>query len=176
MDSIIVNAMRIAYKAHEGQYRRNNGEPYINHPKRVVALLGENLENVTQEMYAAAWLHDVLEDTEVSRDEILEATNQLTLDYVVYLSMERVSLTNKALNVDMYLEKLSKAPGCVQNIKLCDMLDNMVDLSETDDDTWAIKCILKREKAIRYLTEADSALFLKTANRIEALKEIFNLK
>ena len=168
--------MNIAYAAHEGQYRRGNGEPYINHPKRVVTLLGENLEDVIQEMYAAAWLHDVLEDTDVTREEILQATNQLTLDYVTYLTRAVISKTNKALNEDMYLQKLSSAPVCVQNIKLCDMLDNMADLAGADDEEWAIKCIIKREKAIHYLTEADTTLYLKTYNRILALKDLFNLK
>lgn len=176
MNNIIVRAMNIAYAAHEGQYRRGNGEPYINHPKRVVALLGENVEYVKQEVYAAAWLHDVLEDTSVTREGILQATNQLTLDYVTYLTRVVTSKTNKALNEDMYLQKLASAPSCVQNIKLCDMLDNMADLAGADDEGWAIKCIVKREKALHYLTKADTTLYLKTYNRILALKDLFNLK
>lgn len=170
MTNMIVRAMNIAYAAHEGQYRRGNGEPYVNHPKRVVQLLGELLPSVTQEMYAAAWLHDVLEDTAVTADEILESTNSLVLDYVQLLTKDCKTSEKE------YFYRLACAPVSVQNIKLCDMLDNMADLAGMDDEEWAIKSLIKRNRTIHYLTEADPVLYSTVQNRINSLKHLFNLK
>ncbi len=64
---IIIKAYEIADKAHGGQCRMS-GEPYISHPLSVAVILvdlGMDLETVT-----AAILHDVVEDTDVSIDEI----------------------------------------------------------------------------------------------------------
>lgn len=175
MINMIVRAMHLAYEAHEGQYRRGDGEPYINHPKRVVRLLGDLLPNPTSEMYAAAWLHDTLEDTTLSEDTILQSTNKLTLDYVKLLTCRKCT-NNKEYNTEFYLQTLSTAPSEVQNIKLCDMLDNMADLAGMDDEEWAIKSVMKRDRAIWFLTEADTELFRTVRTRINVLKELFNLK
>ena len=66
-----VDAIRRAYtyaeKAHEGQTRRS-GEPYITHPLAVAHLLA--MMHMDHESIMAGLLHDVIEDTEVSREEL----------------------------------------------------------------------------------------------------------
>lgn len=64
-----IRAMEFAVKAHEGQLR-DGGEPYIKHPAQVAQII--SLVTDDDELIAAAWLHDVLEDTPVSF-EVLEA-------------------------------------------------------------------------------------------------------
>ena len=56
-------ALQIAIVAHEGQVRKGNGEPYVNHSKRV----GDKLPSGV--VRAGGYLHDVLED---SNDEELK--------------------------------------------------------------------------------------------------------
>lgn len=54
---------KLAEMAHAHQFRKDRVTPYINHPARVVQILEEqNADDVT---ISAAWLHDVLEDTDV---------------------------------------------------------------------------------------------------------------
>ena len=66
---MVLRAFSLAKRAHEGQ-KRMSGEPYIIHPCHVANILldlGMDAETV-----AAGFLHDVLEDTDVSREELVE--------------------------------------------------------------------------------------------------------
>lgn len=59
-------AMQIAFRAHEGQVDKA-GMPYINHPLHVAESMPDEITT------AAALLHDVLEDTAVTRDDLAAA-------------------------------------------------------------------------------------------------------
>ncbi len=66
---LICRAFNFAYQLHEGQYRKS-GEPYIAHPIAVAGLLRDlGGDSVT---IAAGFLHDVVEDTDVTLEEIEE--------------------------------------------------------------------------------------------------------
>ncbi|PIC72831.1 (p)ppGpp synthetase [Sporosarcina sp. P26b] len=64
----IKRAYVMAKKSHEGQFR-TSGEPYINHPIQVAGILAEL--QMDPETVAAGFLHDVVEDTEISREDII---------------------------------------------------------------------------------------------------------
>ncbi len=64
---LICRAFNFAHKLHEGQYRKS-GEPYIAHPIAVAGLLRDLGGDGA--MIAAGFLHDVVEDTEVTPEEI----------------------------------------------------------------------------------------------------------
>jgi len=64
---LISRAFNFAHKLHEGQYRKS-GEPYIAHPIAVAGLLRDLGGDGA--MIAAGFLHDVVEDTEVTPEEI----------------------------------------------------------------------------------------------------------
>ncbi|MFD1207007.1 RelA/SpoT family protein [Sporosarcina contaminans] len=66
--AFVKKAYQAAYAAHEGQYR-SSGEPYILHPIQVAGILAElQMDPAT---VAAGFLHDVVEDTDVSREDIV---------------------------------------------------------------------------------------------------------
>lgn len=65
--ALVVRAFEFAYQLHSEQYRAS-GEPYIAHPVAVAGLLRDLGGNST--MMAAGLLHDVVEDTDVTPDEI----------------------------------------------------------------------------------------------------------
>jgi (p)ppGpp synthase/HD superfamily hydrolase len=67
--SHVLLASSIARKAHEGQFRRDGITPYITHPEAVA----KSLEGEHPDVIAATWLHDVLEDTEVTISELKNA-------------------------------------------------------------------------------------------------------
>lgn len=64
---LICRAFRFAYELHQGQYRAS-GEPYIAHPIAVAGLLKDL--GGSSVMIAAGFLHDVVEDTEITVEEI----------------------------------------------------------------------------------------------------------
>ena len=69
MDNIYEKAVRFAFKAHEGQ-KRKDGSAYILHPLEVSVIAGTMTNN--PEVLSAAVLHDTVEDTPVTAEEILE--------------------------------------------------------------------------------------------------------
>ena len=68
-NALICRAFQFAYQLHQGQYRKS-GEPYIAHPVAVAGLLRDL--GGSPAMIAAGFLHDVVEDTEVTSEEIEE--------------------------------------------------------------------------------------------------------
>lgn len=66
---LIKRAYQYAYEAHKNQYRRS-GEPYIIHPVQVAAILA-NL-GLDAETIASGFLHDVVEDTDITLEEMAE--------------------------------------------------------------------------------------------------------
>jgi (p)ppGpp synthase/HD superfamily hydrolase len=67
---LVAKSYRLAADAHEGQRRKDDGTPYITHPVAVAELLHD--AGFDDGVVAAALLHDVVEDTEMDRDEIAE--------------------------------------------------------------------------------------------------------
>lgn len=65
-------AYEFAREAHEGQERKGDGSPYINHPTALAELL-HAAGHDDEELLAATFLHDVVEDTDTTLDEIEEA-------------------------------------------------------------------------------------------------------
>lgn len=66
---IILRALDIGAQAHQGQ-RRKSGEPYIHHPIAVATILAEL--KLDHECISAAILHDTIEDTDVTRDQLCD--------------------------------------------------------------------------------------------------------
>lgn len=65
-------ARELAEKFHTGQFDKA-GEPYITHPERVVRYLKQRWPDYTDVEVQAAWLHDVLEDTDATPVALLVA-------------------------------------------------------------------------------------------------------
>lgn len=128
--SLIMKAAALAKQAHAGMKRKYNDLPYIVHPARVAGRVAV-LSDVTQEMVAAAFLHDVLEDTAVTVEEIEAQTNAQVAFYVDWM-------TNKPKNVNlpraerkaMDRERLAGAPREVKLIKMVDRIDNLREMTQ----------------------------------------------
>lgn len=80
---IATQAREIAQRAHAGQ-RDKNGAPYIAHPERVAARVAGD-----DTLEAIAWLHDVVEDTDVSLADLAEHFPPLVVAAVDALTRRR---------------------------------------------------------------------------------------
>lgn len=78
---LVTDALEFAIKAHAGQKRKYTGEPYINHPIEVAAILRKR-GSFTNEVIAAALLHDVVEDTDVTLEQIAERFGLIVAEFV----------------------------------------------------------------------------------------------
>jgi (p)ppGpp synthase/HD superfamily hydrolase len=65
---LVASAYELAAEAHEGQRRKDDGSPYISHPIAVAQVLRD--AGFRDQVIAAALLHDVVEDTELSSEEV----------------------------------------------------------------------------------------------------------
>ena len=110
-------AMLIAVAAHKGQFRRDGVTPYIEHPKAVA----EKLASESDAVRAAAWLHDVLEDTPVTTDGLRDAGISSEV-------IEAVELLTKREGVG-YTHYLARVRGneIARKVKIADMLHNLSD-------------------------------------------------
>ncbi|GAB4230877.1 MAG: bifunctional (p)ppGpp synthetase/guanosine-3',5'-bis(diphosphate) 3'-pyrophosphohydrolase [Stanieria sp.] len=153
--NLICSAFNFAYQLHEGQYRKS-GEPYIAHPVAVAGLLRDlGGDSVT---IAAGFLHDVVEDTEVTPEEIEERfgidVRQL-VEGVTKLSKFNFSSKTERQAENFRRMFLSMAKDIrVIVVKLADRLHNMRTLEH-----------LKPEKQQRIALETRE-IFAPLANRL----------
>lgn len=135
---LLKKAQEFCIKAHASQKRRN-GEPYYNHPISVANFLNENfyfliplddkaranLERVKEETIAAAYLHDVLEDTEYTRDDLLETGFPILVVEIV----EAVTRKKNQNYLEYIAQILDSGPICrlAAAVKLADLWHNTND-------------------------------------------------
>lgn len=154
-EDLICRAFNFAYQLHEGQYRKS-GEPYIAHPIAVASLLRDlGGDSVT---IAAGFLHDIVEDTEVTPEEIEEKFGiqvRLLVEGVTKLSKFNFSSTTERQAENFRRMFLAMATDIrVIVVKLADRLHNMRTLEH-----------LKPEKQRRISLETRE-IFAPLANRL----------
>lgn len=137
--NIILAAANLARRAHEGQKRKYTGRLYIEHPARVAGKIGLYV-NVTEEMVAAAYLHDTVEDTQVTYADIVAATNQDVSKLVEWLTNPSKAHPNlrRAEKKAMDREHLKNAPWEAKIIKMTDRIDNLLEMGGAPWDFQAL--------------------------------------
>lgn len=139
MDNIAVITYAIGFcqAAHFGQKRKFSGIPYWTHPLAVANILHEH-GHTDPHTQIVALLHDVVEDTPITVEEIsehfgpevAEDVEWLTKgDYSNIINMDGQPI-NRANKKELEVMRLSGAPDHVKTIKLADRLHNMTILTE----------------------------------------------
>lgn len=113
---LVLAARRVAVRAHQGQTDKG-GAPYIGHPARVARLV--SMATTSQSAIAAAWLHDVVEDTDVTLDALSAAGFPAEVVDAVEALTHRKGETRVA-----YIERVRGNLLAVQ-VKRCDIQDNL---------------------------------------------------
>ncbi len=110
-----------ALAKHEGQVRKHDGKPYIVHLDGVVAILSEHGYR-SADLVAAAFLHDTIEKSETTIEELIETFGAPVAEFVYWLTdAEKGSRPVRALQAAW---RLSRAPWSAKLIKLADIIDN----------------------------------------------------
>ena len=140
MSRLVRMAQRFAQAAHgaTGQVRRYTGEPYIEHPAEVVALLKR--AGVTDDaMLAAAWLHDVVEDTRIELPDLHRAFGVLVAVLVGDLTDEvPLSAGNRAFRKSVECKRIAGALSTAKTIKCADLISNTRSIREHDQNFWPV--------------------------------------
>ena len=119
-------AYQFSESAHLGQFR-NSGDPYISHPLAVASILAE--WHLDSQALTAALLHDVMEDTAVSKDELLKTFGKAVAELVDGVSkLDKIEFeTQEQAQAENYRKMLLAMSRDVRVIliKLADRLHNM---------------------------------------------------
>lgn len=133
MHELIERARKYAIEAHRriDHVRRYSGQPYDVHLAAVAHLVGEVTDDA--EMIAAAWLHDVVEDTPATLDDVERAFGADVARLVGELTdVSRPGDGNRALRKAIDRAHLAGASPRAKTVKLADLIDNCEDICRHD--------------------------------------------
>ncbi len=149
--SKLQQAIEFATKAHQGQERKYTKEPYIIHPIAVMEILQQL--NFHEDILCAAVLHDVVEDTPVTIQEIEEAfgpiITRMVADLTDVYTSDKYPNVNRKLRKKLECYRILKISGNAKSIKLADLIHNTISIIEHD-----------KNFAKTYLAEKEELLFV----------------
>lgn len=128
-DALVERALEFARAAHGsvGQLRKYSGQPYDEHLRRVAEMVSAVTDDA--EMIAAAWLHDVVEDTPTTIEQIERHFGAGVRDLVDALTdISRPQDGNRAARKALDRAHLAQASARAQTVKLADLIDNCQDI------------------------------------------------
>jgi (p)ppGpp synthase/HD superfamily hydrolase len=141
---ILTDIEEFARQAHGGQQRKFADEPYIEHPIRVMQLCREYTSDLP--VLSAALLHDILEDTAVTKDALSNYLRKvmkpkdaqraftLTVELTDVYVKEHYPDWNRRKRKAAETARLGKVSAAAQTIKYADIIDNTLDISSSSSD------------------------------------------
>jgi len=154
----LLSVKKFAVEAHKDQFRKYTGQRYIVHPAAVAKRVSK-VEGCNVHMVAAAWLHDVVEDTDWTLQDIVAKFGYIT---AIFVSGMTDSLTpedgNRAFRKAAYREQLRLSLPPVQTIKLADIQDNTKSIVKYDPN-FAKIYMKEQQKMLEVLTLGDEVLY-----------------
>jgi hypothetical protein len=167
MTELIERARLFATSAHQriGHQRKYSNQPYQVHLQAVAKLVAS--ANDDPEMIAAAWLHDTVEDTPVTLDEIAEKFGTEVAELVENLTdVSRPGDGNRAIRKAIDRDHSARASARAMTVKLADLIDNCRDIT-SNDERFARVYLLEMEALLKVLGDGDQTL-LDQARRLHA--------
>ena len=136
--AILERVLRAAWKAHDGQ-KRKDGAPYIVHPLRVAACVAEELGARDTDLVAAALLHDTVEDTDLTLEAVEELAGPRVKVLVDLLTKPEIRATGGSTAVSeskeelnrVYFTRLREGDAGASVVKCADRIDNLRDMERS---------------------------------------------
>lgn len=150
-----IEARDFAIERHGPQLRMNGKEPYANHPVRVglrVANLGG-----TPDMVCAGFMHDLIEDTKTTVDEIDHRFGSRTGGLVRELTTPELKFTRRADKIAHEAVRLSRVSRDAKFIKLIDIDDNFDGILELPK-VWAKRWVREKFRILPCLSDGNKGL------------------
>lgn len=165
----LLKATLVANKAHEGQCRRYTGEPYITHPIAVARILYKHI-NLDYTVLAAAILHDTVEDTELTSQDIYRLFGKEICELVQEVTdVSKLGDGNRAVRKAMDRAYLANASPRVKTIKLADMMHNTPSTMK-HGKRFANIYLLEMNLLVDVLEEGNEVLLDKTKHMLNCYK------
>lgn len=123
---VVLGAKKFAQEKHKNQKRKDGVTPYSDHLEGVVNRL-KNLGVTDKDVLCAAWLHDIIEYTDTTFDQISERFGREVA--VIVLSLSKDQNIPKKNREIQYVDQLRESSFQSKIIKLCDISANLKDLA-----------------------------------------------
>lgn len=174
----VAQAMGFARAAHIKQKRKYTDEPYYHHcldVSRIVGNIVKDVEPIKEEMVIAALLHDVVEDTNITPDEI-ESVFGVTVRKLVeqVTDVSQPTDGNRAARKKKDLAHLSKSSYAGATIKLADLISNTKSIVE-HDPKFAKVYLQEKEECLKVLQHGDKTMWNLARKTLEESKEKLNV-
>ncbi len=166
-DSLEEQARRYATQAHAdaGQRRKYTDEPYIVHPAAVAELVRSVSDD--EAMIAAAWLHDTVEDTASTLQDIKEHFGARVAHLVDMLTdSAQPQAKNRTARKLAHFRHTAEASPEAQTIKLADIIDNTRAIVQFDPN-FARVYLVEKQIQIQLLQQGDRRLWQQANHIIE---------
>lgn len=174
--SKLLQAASFAAKKHHGQHRKGaNAEPYIVHPLGVAKLLAEVGKVDDYDILIAAVLHDTIEDTKTTEEEITELFGATVCGYVLEVTDDK-----DLPKAERKLKQIEHAPHLsdgAKHVKLADKISNITDIIKNPAVDWSqkrkIEYVEWGEKVVAGLRGVNADLESYFDDLVETAKEKF---
>ena len=161
----ITLALTIAKWVHRNQKRKYTNEPYIVHPIAVAERVSEYKH--TEDMICAAFLHDTIEDTDVTYETLLNIFGIKIADLVFELTdNSKLCDGNREHRKEIDREFLSHVSSEAQTIKLADLIDNTKSICEYDKK-FAKVYLEEKRQLLKVLGRGDTELYAFTLAQLK---------
>lgn len=142
--SKLLQAASFAAKKHRYQKRKgDDAEPYVNHPLEVANLLANVGKIADFDILIAAVLHDTVEDTETTAEELTANFGPTVCGYVLEVTDDK-SLPKQARK-QKQIEHAPQLSAGAKQIKLGDKISNIADVTNNPPAGWS------KERKIEYI-------------------------
>ena len=156
---IILKSLDFAREAHEGQLRKYTEISYIFHPINVGFILTTITDD--DEIIAAGILHDVIEDTHATSDDLLNLFGERITGFVLDVTdVSRPADGNRKVRKAIDREHLEAGAPESKTIKLADIMDNCHAITKYDPD-FARVYLQEKKDLLPYLSQGNSNLYEK---------------
>jgi len=151
---VLLDTLAFAAKAHRFQRRKYTNEPYIYHPisvaERLVGYYRDQCgKQAPVEMIQAALLHDTVEDTDATFQEISDRFGFRVTGLVYWLTDLPMPGSNRETRKRLAADKLQFAPLEAQIIKHFDLIDNTESI-EKYDEKFAKTYLREKDRMFQY--------------------------
>lgn len=166
-NTLAERARRYATKAHAAidQRRKYTNDPYIVHPQAVMELVRSVPH--TEEMLAAAWLHDTVEDTPTTLGDIESHFGPQVAELVRMLTnVSHAEDGNRFERKNRDRRHSASASPQAKTIKLADLIDNTRSLLDYDSH-FAQTYLIEKQRLLEVLTEGDPTLWRQASHIVE---------
>lgn len=158
---LILKALRFSAEKHNDQRRKDaKASPYINHPIGVTETLWSVADVRDINLLVAAILHDTIEDTDTTEEEIKTQFGEEVLSLVLEVTDDKSlpKQTRKQLQVEYAPHKSEKA----KLLKIADKINNIQDIIKSPPSNWTLErrqeYLLWTEKVVAGLRGVNPAL------------------